>query len=368
MDQNKINFISNLLTNKKISLEDREKIFVLATKEIYKMDNTSETLLSNVLLRIEQLEKRDLENVSVRDAARKHDAPSLVRLLKTFTLNEKSLKYTTHSWEYGKFESYDDFKAKIANEWNAIKLEIKNLNSRLAAKISNFLFNDNLGDKYQWGESYLKFGWSSPALVQFMKDQYDPFMCPIPNSVKEKERIGGLLYFRDYVSIFKNEIEIREDSNALETIFFDLWESEVGYDFNVIMDDSIKGVSFFTDVPYLKATLRLIFKNFKTRPQYPNISVKIVSNFKEKYLILKITQDNSICLRDVNDPKILEVSGGDFGTIIKNLENLADFSILSEFKNKEKYRINYLVSQDNVSRIETIENISGFTYELKFYL
>ena len=61
----------------------------------------------------------------------------------------------------------------------------------------------------------------------------------------------------------------------------------------------------------------------------------------------------------------------DFSSIIRNLKNLADFSIVSKFNDGNTYRINYLTSNENVEHIEKLEKeyvCDGFTYVLKFYV
>ena len=55
------------------------------------------------------------------------------------------------------------------------------------------------------------------------------------------------MYFQDYVSVFKNEIEVREDNNALENLINKLWSNILGYDFTVTQEDII-GVSFFNEI------------------------------------------------------------------------------------------------------------------------
>ena len=306
-----------------------------------------------------------------------HNAPRLVELLKGFSENDKALKYTTHSWEYGKFVSYEDFMDKIFVEWQIISKELINLNKQLNAKISNFLFNKELGSKkvdskffISWGEKRLKFGWSSPALKEYMSlpDKY-PFACSIPYEIRELDKQHSLLYFKDYVSVFKNEIEIREDNNTLEKLFNDLWQNTLSYDFN-LEQENVRGISFFTDVAYFRSAMELTLKMCASRPQYPKILVIVEPYFESKYILLKIIQKESECQRDIDDPKICKPSGGDLATIINKVNNLADFSIVSNFyKNKKTFRINYITSFENVPHIEELNHsCEGFTYEFKFFI
>lgn len=297
-----------------------------------------------------------------------------VELLKYFTSNQKNLKYSTHSWEYGKFNSYDNFMESIKKEWGEFYKDLKEQNIRLHAKISNFLFNKDLGNKnnkgfYEaWGEKKLKFGWSSPELKEFMDsgEKKDPFNCPIPETVKRLEKEKNLFFFKDYVAVFKNEIEIREDSNVLKKMINSLWEEELSYDFKV-STDGIEGVSFYTDVALFSEAIKLIFRNFKSRPEFPNITIKVQNN-QANSILISLTQGNSRCRRNIDDPKIISPNGGDLGTIIKNLNGLADFSISAMFPDDEGYKVNFLASNNLVKHIEEIPSIDGFTYELRFYL
>ncbi|SDZ92917.1 hypothetical protein [Bizionia paragorgiae] len=306
-----------------------------------------------------------------------NNAPSLVKLMNQFSDNSKALKYTTHSWEYGKFQSFEEFTIKIKEEWNDISKELTMLNPRLSAKISNFLFNNKLGEKkdekyyHVWGEKRLKFGWASKPLELYMKNsENDPFSFSIPENIKSLDTKHNLLLFDQYVSEFKNEIEIREDNSALVNLINFLWTSELGYDFNLVQQDT-EGVSFFTDVPYLKSVIKIVFGSFKKRPQFPNIICRIDENFEENYVELSITQLESKCTRSINDPKILKPKGGDLSTIIENLKNLADFSVIGEFKDEQVYRVNYLTSNREFKHLDKKDEnylCDGFTYLLKFYL
>lgn len=307
-----------------------------------------------------------------------HNPTKTVNLLRYFTENDKSLKYSTHSWEEGKFEGYDDFIQKITDEWKIVD-DIKNQNNKLHAKISNFLFNKTLGQKNDkgyydcWGEKRLTFGWGSPELKTYMLNSgKSPFSCPIPEDIKKIDNKYNMLYFKDYAEVFKNEIEFREDSNNFKKIILDLWTTELSYDFNIIGVKELVGFSFFTDVSYIKETFRILFCDlFKTRPEYPEITIEKESHFENKgYHLIRITQKNSFVTREINDPKF-KTPTGNLHSIIKNLNNLADYSLLSKFADGKFYRINYLTSnkQPFIKELESPESENvGFTHEFKFYL
>lgn len=406
MTKDKYAFILDLIESKKLNPSQKEQVLRLSALEMKKEGGKIDERLNTIEGRLNKL--GDNLKVNKKYDRRKHSDKSknevsldilkdsgttygkvnvqndsenhlilhtpnkTVELLKYFTSNDKNLKYSTHSWEYGKFSGYDNFMESIQKEWKEISEDLKKQKNRLHAKISNFLFNEKLGvkdGKYynSWGDKKLKFGWASPELKEFMISgaMKDPFNCPIPERIKSIEKESNLFYFKDYVAVFKNEIEIREDSNALKKIINSLWEEELSYDFHV-KSDNVEGISFYTDVALFKESLKLIFRSFKSRPEFPNIRIK--AEKKENSVLIRLTQIESKCRRNIDDPKIISPNGGDLDTIIKSLNGLADFSISATFQDNINYRVNFLASDTMVNHIETIENIDGFTYELKFYL
>jgi len=437
--KNKGDFIIDLLTSKNLSTNDRERILKLSAKEFEKNDQEYQSILAEIeglkkifqfeqakmtskidgLLKQEEfienfnklnhsiedkylvlnsdkrkntvkIKKENLlkiridhhDNTDIIDSENNfpiiHDPATTVSLLKYFTANDKNLKYSTHSWEEGKYDSYEDFLSKISFEWNEIKDEIKKQSIRLHAKISNFLFNNKLGKKNEkgfyevWGESRLKFGWSSEELtIHISEPGNSPFSCPIPEHIKQLDKKYNLHYFKDYAEVFKNEIEFREDSNNFKKMILDLWEKELGYDYQLNGLEQLVGFSLFTDVALVKASVEKIFEMFKGNPHYPVISIEKITSFENKgYHLFKITQIGSFVTRSIDDPKFRNPSGN-LNTIIEQLKNLCDYSIVSRFQDGNTYRFNYLSSSTTSEfpkKLPDNETALGFTHELKFYL
>lgn len=337
-----------------------------------------DTVLPSTLILANSISQSKSEKIIVNNLYPIIHTPSkTVELLKYFTANDKDLKYSTHSWEEEKYNSYEEYMDKIRQEWKEINEELKKQSSRLHAKISNFLFNDKLGQKNEigyhisWGEKRLKFGWSSPEVKVHMNELGNsPFSCKIPDHVKELDKKHGLFYFKDYAEIFKNEIEFREDSKNFKKIILELKKSELLNDFNIVGFDNLVGFSFFTDVHYVKEVIRIIFgEMFKKRPEFPNILTERMSDFHMGFHLIRITQKDSYVTREFSDNKISNPSG-DLIKIIDSMRNLGDYSIMGRFGDGKNYRINYLTS----SKMPFIENLSnsqkveGFTHEFKFYL
>lgn len=311
------------------------------------------------------------------DYAIVHTPKRTVEILKKFSDNNCDLKYTTHSWTHGRFESYDDFMRKIRKEWKEIKDELKDLNERLYAKINNFLFNKSLGKekkngkyKQNWGDKQLHFGWSSPELKNFCNKNpnQSPLDCTIPDEIKELDKNYGYSTFRDYVNVFKNEIEFREDTKRLFKLFMDKKKGlKKDLDIEPI---NLNSKFFYTDVAYIHKTIDIIFEeSFLVRKEHREIEAELHSKDGDSFCLLTLTQKNSHCVRNLEEMK-KKANSGSMGTICHYLKNLADFSICADFPDGKAYRVHYLVSDKNQKQVEELETnpYGGFTFELKFYL
>jgi len=374
--------------SKIISQNDTNQVRI--TLEVYQSPEINEKLYNSINIPKDTVlpstiivpnSNLEVEVITIKDESKYpiiHNPSTTVSLLKYFTANDKNLKYSTHSWEEGKYDSYEDFLSKISFEWNEIKDEIKKQSKRLHAKISSFLFNNKLGKKNEkgfyeaWGENRLKFGWSSEELINHMSEpRNSPFSCPIPIHIKQLDKKYNLHYFKDYAEVFKNEIEFREDSTNFKKMILDIWENELGYDYKLNGLEQLVGFSLFTDVALVKASVVKIFEMFKGKPHYPVISVEKNTSFENRgYHLFRITQIDSFVTRSIDDPKITNPTGNLY-TIIEQLKNLSDYSIVSRFQDGNTYRINYLSSSNKsefIVKLQDGETALGFTHELKFYL
>ncbi|WP_312791684.1 reverse transcriptase family protein [Sphingobacterium sp.] len=304
----------------------------------------------------------------------KHHANKLPRLLEHFSNGNFSLKYVTHIWEPNRFSDYESFLKQVKYDWDKIKVDLSVVNSKIHAKISNFIFNPNLGERDSkgqlnaWGMNLLKFGWSSPALIEYCKNtQQSPFDAIVPLEIRTKETIKNLYYFGDYVNVFKNEIEIREEGRKLSKIIQNLWKSSLGYDFNIVIEN-LDGISFYSDVQWLTHALKLIFLQFRQRPEYPQIKVYGIRKEQSEYFELRLEQFGSECTRRIEDKKIRTLNSGDFLSIANSLNGVCDWSIVAKFVDGKFYKINYLSSLNSTIAIEQSSSVNGFTHVLRIYL
>ncbi|WP_151899695.1 ankyrin repeat domain-containing protein [Sulfurimonas hydrogeniphila] len=298
---------------------------------------------------------------------------ALMKLLTFFTL-DTPIKCTTHSWE-GSCENkdvlrFDDFISKVQNQWNTIKDELKELSPNLYQKIESFIFK-NTDEATIWSkDEKLRLGWSS---VDELKEHINNGKKPFEFVLKEPIKVTNqtITTFGELVSLFKEEIEVRNDSNMLEKIFDDFEIKLNDNDIACDIDASVKGVDFYTDVEKFKSALDIIFQQFiKFHTTNSSLDEVLVAVHKPKeslakYIELYITHLNSSSNRTPQE-LLEQVNDGDFLNIREALQNLCDWSVLDSYKN-ENNKINYLKS-NNAGNIEKLDKApSGFTHILRFY-
>ncbi len=279
------------------------------------------------------------------------------------------MKYTTHSWEEGKFESYNDFIKLIKKEWNKIKGDLKKYSPNLHAKISNFLINDKLGEKNskgyinRWGEYGIEIGWSSPELKLWCENGNKPFKYELEEKYRKEINGESISTFGNVcMDIFKHEIEIKTDKNRLQKLCRGIVTQQLGFDFKVDYEN-LQGKDFFTDVQWLKSALNKIFEGIKKVTTHPNVLIKGID--KDNMFEIQIIHIGSIPKKTLS--QLLERrEKGDFGSIANELCSLCDWSVEAKCEDGN-YRINYLKPKD-VEDFELLDyEPRGFTHIMRFY-
>lgn len=337
-------------------------------------DSTYKTLVDkfNIAFKVEKPKDEKIDNAIPEDKVYsqscEHNPKELVKLLSVFTQNNNPLKYTTHSWEEGKFESYEEFIKQIKVEWRKINKDLKKYSKNLHAKINSFLFNTNLGGKNKkgyieaWGENKVKFGWSSPDLKEWCASGAIPFEYRLKDGASLKVGTDIETFYDLCMKVFKHEIEIKTDNNRLKNLFLDIADKQLGFDFKVV-DKNLEGKDFYTDVQWLKSALNKIFEEIKKRTTHPDIIISAAD--EDNVLEIKIIQIGAVPNK-TSEQLIDRKDKGSFGSIATELCSLCDWSIEAKCDDGN-YKINYLKS----SEVASFENINkepkGFTHILRFY-
>jgi RNA-directed DNA polymerase len=308
-----------------------------------------------------------------------HNPKEVVTILKNFSTNNSALKYSTHSWnagiDKGLFEGLEDFLKKAKREFNKISRPLKKLNRRFYSKINSFLFYDKVGLK-GWGIHRVKFGWSSPELLERWKQEIQINSNKKPEDIviseeaqfqlKTPRGVELIQKFKQVIDIFKNEIEIRDEFPVLEDLILEFHDKYLR-EFVIKDPESLKTLknkTFYTDVDYLRKALDLVFENIQKRPYHREVSYSVENKIDS--LTIMILQYNSFNKgKSIYDEK-LSLKKGDLSTLKDRLFNLCDWSIESEFM-EGLYRINYLVSDPSVPNFVKLESADGFKHLFTFY-
>jgi RNA-directed DNA polymerase len=314
----------------------------------------------------------EVENNEIFKLPVLHTPKELVRILDKFTLNNSALKYSTHNWDAGQddeiFKDLPGFLKKARREFNPVSEHLKSLRKELHAKIISFLFYEKVADN-GWGIYRVKFGWSSPELLEEMQinNNIKPENFTIPKNaqflLKTKKGNETIQKFKQVIDIFKNEIEIRDETSILQDLLIEKHDKHLnGFEIREIKN--LENTNFFTDVDYFSKALNLMFENIQKRPQHRFVSY-ILKDESDSYILEVIHHGSTAKGKSIKDKK-LTLESGDFGTMKMHLLNLCEWSVESEFK-EGPTRINFLDSNENTPPYVKIDEADGFKYIFKFY-
>jgi len=331
------------------------------------LEELSHHIDSNIKLKASNLLKPMYdENVRSKDIGVKHSPRKLVDIFKLFT-KENPIKYTSHSFEWSKYGSYQNFIDEVKKEFTKIDNELKLLSPNLHTKISNFLFNEFIDKDKTWGKYKIAFGWSSPQLKEWCEieekknNAKKAIYFPLPKEYLYDIDGKTLTTFDDICSVFKDEIEIRDD-DKLNRLFENIEEEVLDFDFEVEYIN-LENITFYTDVEYFENAVTKIFEQFKERTEYDSIVVE--ANNQESYVDIIIEQRGSTVNKNSEEMK-KEIDNGDFEDIKKYLFSLCDWSIEAEFLDGN-FRVEYLSENQSVKVLELKEKPQGFRHILRFY-
>jgi len=363
MEDRSSRFLNYLLTNKRLTREQKREISQLLVRD-----------LSNDLLQESEKELSD-DSESV-PKAKLHDVKPVFDFLHLFTEKE-ALKYTTHDWDKSPqgtgycFANYTDFKQKYL----AIieKHNIYNSSKELWELTKNFLLNDD--GTFYWSRHKIKIGYNK-YVKQWMEEHPDEQPMNMQISAFPSSIRPGLIdnrslsSFRDVVEIFKHCIEFRDED--LYDMIMDVFDKN-----GLIVNMDIKSISIYTCTEKIKEALEKIAENaFNRGKRHPHIEVNLFT-IKGKFrdtIVLEILQVDSFPDKAITDDKVLgNDHDGAIYKIIELLQNLCDFSVESKFvdnnNNMKGYHIDYLVSEEESPLYYEIpnDNIRGYKSILRFY-
>lgn len=345
-------------------------------------------------------EKTRVENLPVSPRqqskpykSRYHFPKDVVRFLTAFTQRDSTLKYTTHPWDTGSYESFDDFvnqyRIQLDSDpfWNSKggDCRLYNCDSELYYIVRNFLTTEDISAKNYWGRYRLRIGYLSPKGVMENWLAANPGKQPsemplsiLPDEYLPKDRkVDGetLVNFDQVINIFKEAIEFR-GSNFHDMVRRVFRHPEINFDRNRM--DTLKGYNFYTDTYKIERALERIRTNIIGHSGEHKVKVWATGNEDKTQLCLHILHVDSFSDADLAINEKLMLRGkGDLLDLTGLLCGLCNFYVESRFRdehgNLRHGVISYLYEtpdgqpEPKVTWLDDTE-AQGFDYILKFYI
>lgn len=372
MSRNKIDFINDLLSSDKISVDEKIKVLELTKGELKGFGEESAAFDS----RIKSIEER-LQNIMLpkqiklkKAKGKKHSPKTMVNFLYKFSIDEK-FKWFTHNPE-GLITDFDYHAYCDSAEKELKKITGWDINNRTYYNVRNFISEgEDKSGTTLYGGGKILCSW---------KDVQQ--WCEVnPNIHPYTAQLNGEL-FKKYINDFKENIEFRTDNPDLT---FNIQLKKIirkvlGVDFNpkftANFSDIGQAMRIYCDVVQLKNGIEQILGWISLNKSKSNEVEFDLKSLKEYYQ-LEIVHKNGYISASPEDNKWTGLSG-DFDKTRKMLFAVADWEMVAVFCYEgkvEKYKLtcldsNTTLSSDKLSQIkmELIpNNIQEVTHYLKLY-
>lgn len=341
---------------------------------------------------IQNKNKVSASNLSTKKkASHFHFPKDVVAFLTNFTKKDSTLKFTTHPWDTGLYDSFDAFVSQYKAQLDANPFwtnaggdrRLYNCDSELYYIIRNFLTTEDVSEEHYWGKYHLRLGYLSPKgyMAKWLKENpgKQPSEMPLnilPRNYVPQEKVGGetLVNFDQVINIFKESIEFR--GNYFHDMVRRVFRTpEISFDRSEL--DSLRGYNFYTDTYKIERAIALIRNNISSRTGEHRVKVWAKCNQDNTQLCLHILHEGS--LSDSNpmiNKKLMLKGEGNMVDIVESLKGLCNFYIESQFRDTDgqlkKGVISYLYETTDgkpMPKITWVEGkAQGFDYILKFYI
>ncbi len=386
MQKNKIDFIADLLADKRIEISLKERAFELASKEVKKVLSVESENLGRIMEIERKMEFAINEMKQAENENKRNKVPIEKKIIKSensqiriqselpnplhtkqflsYFRDSEGLKFLTHDFpDLANPIPLSDLMRISRREFNEAKKKYPNTNVKLIRRVEEFAFKPNPKWTIRKGneEETITFGWSSKPFIEWIENSTVKHPCRSPEWNKKM------------VEPFKKTIEIRDGlllevvEESIKLVFSDddLELFKIDYDKNNLLL-----ANFFTDVDWFGQALFKIFSGIKNKAEKIDngnyrISIEFFDNFDGIFKCIKIIHHDSVPRKNSTSTF---TDGGDFKEIRNALWNLCNWAIEADFSNG--YRRKYLLWDSNIKEndIEIPQNdVKGFTHLLLFY-
>lgn len=355
MSSNKIDFINDLLSSKKIKIDEKNKILELTKSELMNFDVENSEIkrrINNIEIKINKLEgKQSIEKSNRRDKLssniavkfKKHSPKTMVKFLYSFSIDEK-FKWFTHTPE-GLEMPFDHKNYIISAKSEFDKATGWNINNGTYYNVRNFIYD--AGDKYSKINDRLNlmFSWRDAEKWCMNNPGTHPYFAEIDGNL-----------FKRYIGQFKQLIAFRTDDTDLtfNIRVRKLIRQLLGVDFEPVFTESFnaigQSVHIYCDTDLLFSAIKQMTEWILDNKSKSNAVAVDLVDF-EDYYQLEITHKNSYLSISPADEKLNGLSG-DFDKVRKLLFSVADWEMIATLKFNsltEHYRINCIDSETKLA-------------------
>ena len=349
----KYDFIKLMLQNRNLSVNDKKRLLLLATREIERVDAS----LGPKEEARKKGSKGNAPNASVLAIHAPKDTASFLSLFN----DPHGFKFLTHDYDPDSNMSYDKLMMQVKEQFKEASAKYK-IPTKLWALMKAFITGKDKNGKYTtWLDcdknthagNYSSHDWAEWAEKNNLH--------PLSNEAFCKD----ILKFRSSIRIVKPKL-----NDIVSEIVADIEKRHPNL---VIQTLGLEKADFYTHVWYLKDGIRRILEDMsRYAEKTPKVNISFERKFSDDFSlrIIKITQLESVSysLDDVVNKFYDEKKkGGAFNEIKKDFYGYCNWSVESLWDGKAK-RWNILKDSD-VDEIEEMEdtNIPGFTHILTYF-
>ena len=386
MAKDKYDFIQDILTNKRLTPSQKERVLKLTKIEIEKDSIGNDEIKERILLIEKKLEifydtkLSSLSNVDIKNEITKQPKynPDLPKYNDSFSKNglrnfliafnqDPILKYTAHlidnvEYIYYLNSNFNVEKYSLEHHRDLIKESFENLvkqyylDSNISTMFRVYLTGENyLGNKLNWSSADVKINWFSIELLDWSKNNEGVVPNPTPNLAKKYKNKGFKLpfpfksslsgkpvqYFSDLILYFKS-LYVIKGANSLKNIIEYVNQVEFKV-LNITFDNFADDIVLYTDVDKLVQGYKKIIGLIKSVTEermfdFPEIELQFIKG--EKFIDFIIYHKNA---KFYGKPKeeAVNIVGEVYTNLISHqLNGVCDFYLSAYFQNDGCYLIN----------------------------
>lgn len=367
MPKDKIDFIADLLADKRIELSLKEKAFELASKEIKKVlsiENKNSKRIEEIERRLNEENKIPVTQIfsSIPEVENKltiHKPKDVAEFMSLFN-SPNGLKYLTHDFDESTPFEIEVFLKNTETIFKNITSKFSNPHLSIPTSLWSIINQFAFSESPEWGTNKsIKEGWSKSKWIKWSKEN--------KKHLKRNPQFEKIIeQFRSYT---------RVESPKLKIILEGVLKEKFGNQYNNL-DISIidcEKADFYTHVEDFKYAIGLILDGIRKRLETSNkISIQYIRKTNGDYYerIIKICHHNSLPDRPLDEfvAEISKEQKGELGDVTRKLRGYCNWSVETIW-DKTPVRINILHEEKDVNYDFLTEEsmIKGFTHILTFY-